>query len=290
MTSEIRLAFSHPSERSEALADELRDRISLRDHTREVEIGAFQQERGTTQRICFNVVVEVRLPDGLDDDVDRILSYDTITDAIDRELSAERLNLLETLAERVAEGILIDPRAARVFVRIEKLDRGPGALGVEIVRDRQTVSPAAPEIIRPQVVFLDKDAVNGPALSTHLDRLTQGQAPVILCVGHGDTARPSAVHAVTQRRIDLLALEQQAWVLAGRDKRCVVVETRTELEWAMKQGQISVWAPSKIVLDAANRPDLSDVDARALTHWFANEFQAAALVELTVDGAVPFAT
>ena len=25
----------------------------------EVEIGAFQPERGTTQRVCFNVVVEV---------------------------------------------------------------------------------------------------------------------------------------------------------------------------------------------------------------------------------------
>jgi dihydroneopterin aldolase len=36
----------------------LRDRISLRDYI-EVEIGAFQQERGHLQRIKFNVVVEV---------------------------------------------------------------------------------------------------------------------------------------------------------------------------------------------------------------------------------------
>ena len=51
MTSEIKLAFAHPSERSEATGEALRDRISLRDHVREVEIGAFQAERGTTQRI-----------------------------------------------------------------------------------------------------------------------------------------------------------------------------------------------------------------------------------------------
>ncbi len=83
MSNEVRLAFAHPSERSEAMAGDLPlDRISLRDHTVEVEIGAFQAERGVTQRICFNVVVEVRLPDGLDDDVDRIMSYDTITEAI----------------------------------------------------------------------------------------------------------------------------------------------------------------------------------------------------------------
>ncbi len=274
MTSEIKLAFAHPSERAAATGGELRDRISLRDHIREVEIGAFQSERGTTQRICFNVVVEVRLPDGLDDDVDRILSYDAITDAIDRELASERLNLLETLAERVAEDILADPRAARVFIRIEKLDRGPGALGVEIVRDHETAEAAEPEVIQPVVVLLEAAAVRGRDLSKRLDQLIDAGAPVILCVGQNEAERLKASHPAAQRRIDLLALEQQAWVLAARDARCVVVSTRTELEWAMKQGQISVWAPSKIVLDATDKPDLTDVDAHALAQWFCEEFSA----------------
>ena len=65
------------------------------------------------------------------------MSYDRVTEAIALELADERLNLLETLAERVAERILLEPQAMRAFVRIEKLDRGPGALGVEIVRVRQ---------------------------------------------------------------------------------------------------------------------------------------------------------
>ena len=61
MTNEIKLAFSHPVERSRSnFSDTELDRISLRDHIVEVEIGAFQSERGTTQRICFNVVVEVK--------------------------------------------------------------------------------------------------------------------------------------------------------------------------------------------------------------------------------------
>lgn len=69
MSSEIRLAFAHPSERSEATSPRgPLDRISLRDHTVEVEIGAFQAERGSTQRISFNVVVEIApLPKDLDD-------------------------------------------------------------------------------------------------------------------------------------------------------------------------------------------------------------------------------
>ena len=84
MSKEVRLAFAHPSERAEAMAgDNPLDRISLRDHIVDVEIGAFQAERGVTQRICFNVVVEVQpLTGPVDDDVDRILSYDRVTEAI----------------------------------------------------------------------------------------------------------------------------------------------------------------------------------------------------------------
>ena len=42
MTSDTRLAFAHPSERAAATAGpEPLDRISLRDHIVEVEIGAF---------------------------------------------------------------------------------------------------------------------------------------------------------------------------------------------------------------------------------------------------------
>ena len=49
---EIRLAFAHPSKRAETMAGpEPRDRISLRDHIVEVEIGAFQAERDVTQRV-----------------------------------------------------------------------------------------------------------------------------------------------------------------------------------------------------------------------------------------------
>ena len=75
----------------------------MRDHIITVEIGAFQAERGTTQRIRFNVVVEVQPLSGeIEDDVDRILSYDRVTEAIEASLSEERLNLLETLAEPVS--------------------------------------------------------------------------------------------------------------------------------------------------------------------------------------------
>ena len=275
MTSDIRLAFAHPEERAAASAGaDPRDRISLRDHIVEADIGAFQQERGQKQRLRFNVVVEVRPhPAPLDDDVDRILSYDRITEAIASELAAERLNLLETLAERVGERILAEPQAMRVFVRIEKLDRGLGALGVEIVRSRAAAplraadSDGGMQALHPLVVFLDNASVAASDLSARIDAWQARGRPVILTVGLPDGPRPQTGHKPTQRRIDLLAIEQNAWVLAARDPRCVVVATRTEIDWAMKHGQTIVWAPSKLVLDAVDGPHSREPVALAL--WLA---------------------
>ncbi|MDA7425900.1 dihydroneopterin aldolase [Thalassococcus lentus] len=301
MADEIRLAFAHPSERAIATAgDTPRDRISLRDHVLEAEIGAFQAERGTTQRLRFNVVVEIApLPPTLDDDVDRILSYDRVTEAIAHELAAERLNLLETLAERVAERILLEPQAVRAFVRIEKLDRGPGALGVEIVRTRkdygQHLNELADEVTQerphPRIVYLSNEAIAHDGLHAAIDALAARSAPVILCVGAPEVESPKTGHKMTQRRIDLLAIEQNGWMLAAKDERCKVVATRTELDWAMKNGQICVWAPSKIVLDATEGPQVQPRDSVALAAWFAGDMEACELVvigeSLPEGGAVP---
>ena len=287
MSSEIRLAFAHPSERAEATAsDAPLDRISLRDHIVEVEIGAFQTERGTTQRICFNIVVEVRpLSGAIDDDVDRILSYDKVTEAIAHELAEERLNLLETLAGRIADRILQEPQAMRAFVRIEKLDRGPGALGVEIVRSRAAdiVPVAEHQSLSPELVYLSNAAIQSAHLSGWVDQLVRTGRPLILCVGAADVPAPHATHKLAQRRVDLLAIEQNAWVLAARDARCVVVSTRTELDWAMKNNQISVWAPSKIVLDAVDGPSAHPSDAVALAAWFAATFHAKEMLVIGAD-------
>jgi len=280
MTDEITQAFSHPSERAKAIADGApRDRISMTDHVREVEIGAFQAERGVTQKIQFDVVVEVETrAESAADDVDRILSYDTIVEAIDGALAAERVNLLETLAARIADSILAHPIAARVFVRIGKLDRGPYTLGVEILREapkgRRRLRLLADAAPHPIVVYLSDAAIHRPDLSRLLDRLEETAAPLILCVDTPTEAPPQAAHGMPQRRIALLAIEQSAWVLAARDPRCVVVDSRTELDWAMKQGQISVWAPSKLVLDAVEGPGLDVIAPMALALWLADAFEA----------------
>ena len=304
MSNDIHLAFAHPDERAAASSADaaMRDRISVRDYVLEVEIGAFQVERGTTQRVRFNVAVEVvsAAEAAALDDVDRVLSYDKVTEAIDAVLAEERLNLLETLAERVADRILAEPQALRVFLRIEKIDRGPYALGVEIVRDRagdpaaaasdDAAAITAPDeaIPHPRVVFLDNAAIADPRLKGRIDAWAADSAPLILAVGPAEGPAPQSAAPLAQRRIDLLAIEQNAWVLAGRDARCIVTGTRTELDWAMRHGQISVWAPSKMVLDAVDGPDASPAEAVALAAWFAGLMEAEEL--LVVGPELPAAT
>ena len=279
MSNEIYLAFAHPKERSEASeAETVHDRISLRDHIVDVEIGAFQSERGNKQRVCFNIVVEVKpFQNKLEDDVDRILSYDKVTEAITTELSVERLNLLETLADRIADRILSEPQAIRVFVRIEKLDRGPGALGVEIVRSNEMkqVRSMALEDIQlncPKIIVLSNKAFESIELKNCIDELEKLGRSAIFCVGLPSENYSKVTQKQVQRRIDLLAIEQNAWKLAAYDKRCVVVETKTELDWAIKNGQISVWAPAKMLLDAKNLPNFDLQNPLPLSEWLANEF------------------
>lgn len=77
---DLRLAFAPLEARAETP-----DRISLRNHVVTADIGAFEIERGAAQRLRFDVVVEVAPAAPVGDDVDRILSYDRIAEAIDRK-------------------------------------------------------------------------------------------------------------------------------------------------------------------------------------------------------------
>jgi dihydroneopterin aldolase len=268
MSDDLQTAFDLHA-RAAALAGPL-DRISLQGHVAVAEIGAFEQERGATQRLRFDIVAEVAPQGDAADDVDRILSYDRLAEAVEAELAAQRLNLLETLADRVARRILREPQARRVFLRVQKLDRGPGDLGVEIVRSRDAIpdpepDPAAP---RPRVLLLAHDADPAPHLG--------GEGPLLLCVRTAPAALPEARTETARRRIALLALDQAAWALASRDPRLLVAGSRTELDWALRRGHPAVWAPSRLVLDTPDAP--SDTDAPSLAAWIAGRLDAVSLV------------
>ncbi len=249
------------------------DRISLRDFIIAVEIGAFQVERDVVQRLKFNIVVDVPPYDpALDDDVDKILSYDSLTEAIEIELAYERLNLLETLAERIAARILHHDQAHRVFLRVEKLDRGAGDLGVEIWRETGQMARVADVKQHPDIVFLTKDAIASPFIGGWMRAITKRQNAVVICVDDDKTAKG---RGKAQAHIDVLALDQMAWRVGALEDQCLVVGSRTELNWAIAQGKKCVWAPYKMVFDAVTPP--TRLEPAELAFWLCAELGGGSL-------------
>ncbi|MBI1650974.1 dihydroneopterin aldolase [Hyphomicrobium sulfonivorans] len=115
------------------------DRIFVRNLVLPIAIGVYDEEQGITQKVGFTIEAEVAAgvsPKG--DNIEEVPSYDDLANAVKNIVAAGHINLVETLAARIAERCLADKRIVRVLVRIEKLERGPDAVGVEIVRSRPT--------------------------------------------------------------------------------------------------------------------------------------------------------
>ncbi len=111
------------------------DCVFLHDYVVPVEVGAYAHEHGHTQRVRFNVEAEVTRIE-TSDDMRAVFSYDVIMDAIKMILAGGHIALVETIAERLAETVLLHERVRAVTVQVEKLDVAPGAVGVKIFRER----------------------------------------------------------------------------------------------------------------------------------------------------------
>jgi dihydroneopterin aldolase len=112
-------------------------RIFVRDLVVPWKIGIHDHERGAAQRVRINLDLTVREADRFDADRYRqVVCYAGIVDAVQRLAGDGHINLVETLASRVAALCLADSRVERVTVRAEKLDAidDVGSVGVEITR------------------------------------------------------------------------------------------------------------------------------------------------------------
>ncbi|MGH6861441.1 MAG: dihydroneopterin aldolase, partial [Phyllobacterium sp.] len=93
---------------------------------------------GKTQKVRFDVIADVLRVTRNPEDMRHVVSYDIIMDGI-RAIGAQgHVELAETLAEQIAAFVLDNPRVTRVTVRAEKLELGPGGVGVEIERKNDT--------------------------------------------------------------------------------------------------------------------------------------------------------
>lgn len=115
-------------------ASDIPDAIFVRDYVIDCNIGVYAEEKGVTQKVRLSI--DARLCSNVRakrDEMEEVPSYTDILDAIDAITSRGHINLVETFAEEIAQSVLQDERIVSVFVRIEKLERGP-VRGVGITR------------------------------------------------------------------------------------------------------------------------------------------------------------
>jgi len=103
-------------------------------------VGVYEHERRYEQRIVVSLELEVLDQyDGVSDDLGAVYDYDHAIEAVRTTVESRHFNLLETLAERIAEACLAHPHVSTVRVRIAKPDVliACRAVGIEILRRRR---------------------------------------------------------------------------------------------------------------------------------------------------------
>lgn len=110
--------------------------LFIRDLMLDCSIGIHSHEQDANQPVRVNIELTVRDDRPVDDKIANVISYDDIVGGIKAIVAGEHINLVETLADRIGDFCMSDPRALAARVRVEKLDAiGEAAsVGVEIER------------------------------------------------------------------------------------------------------------------------------------------------------------
>lgn len=115
------------------------DKIFIRDLALRCIIGIFPEERREKQDIIINIQMHADLKKaGRSDKLEDTVDYKSIKKAILALVEGSGFELIESLAERMADIALLDEKVQKVVVTIDK----PGALrfarasAVEITRNR----------------------------------------------------------------------------------------------------------------------------------------------------------
>jgi dihydroneopterin aldolase len=112
-------------------------RLFVRELVLECAIGVHPHERGGRQRVRIDVDLHIADPAApLGDRISKVVSYDDVIAGIRTLVGEGHVNLVETLAERIADTCLTDPRIDRVRVRVEKLEVLADAAGVGVEIER----------------------------------------------------------------------------------------------------------------------------------------------------------
>ena len=112
-------------------------RVFVRDLVVPCSIGIYPREKGLRRRVRVNAELAIDEPILGNDEFADVVNYETIVAGIKAIAEAGHINLVETLADRVATLCLADRRVAAARVVIEKLDVYPEAESVGVVLERR---------------------------------------------------------------------------------------------------------------------------------------------------------
>ena len=123
--------------------NELRDeeaeryRVFVRDLVVPCSIGIYPREKGLRRRVRVNA--ELLVADAISgrDDFAEAVNYETVVAGIKGIAEAGHINLVETLADRIATLCLADVRVASGRIVVEKLDVYPETESVGVVLERR---------------------------------------------------------------------------------------------------------------------------------------------------------
>ncbi len=103
----------------------------------EAEIGIWDQEKGRRQPIVIDIEMDLATGHPVSHRLADLVRYDLAAEAATRLVAAGHIDTVETLAERIADHCLGDPRVEKVRVRIDKPEAVPAADGVGVLLHRE---------------------------------------------------------------------------------------------------------------------------------------------------------
>ena len=127
---------SVPTHLSAATAASTRQ-VFINDLVLDCLIGVHRHERDGSQRVRINLDLTVlESPEPIDDRLSNVLCYEDLIVKVRHLAMSGHVNLVETLAERLAGLCLAEPGVQTVRVRVEKLDvfADAASVGIEIFR------------------------------------------------------------------------------------------------------------------------------------------------------------
>lgn len=113
--------------------------VFVRDYVTDAEIGVWSHEKGATQKVRISVDLSVS-ENGAHhgDQLENVVCYNEVVKGIRKIIEAGHIQLVETLAEKIAAMSLEKPEVLKARVKVEKLEAVPEAtsVGVEVERHR----------------------------------------------------------------------------------------------------------------------------------------------------------